>query len=90
MQIGIHTHDDGGLGTANALAAVRAGATQVQGTVNGYGERVGNCNLCTVIPDLQLKMGYRCLDETGLARWPSCRTSWTRWRTWRRTRACRS
>ena len=44
-----------------------AGATQVQGTVNGYGERVGNCNLCTVIPDLQLKMGYRCLDEAGLA-----------------------
>ena len=68
VQIGIHTHDDGGVGTANALAAVRAGATQVQGTVNGYGERVGNCNLCTVIPDLQLKMGYRCLDEAGLGR----------------------
>lgn len=68
VQIGIHTHDDGGLSTANALAAVRAGATQVQGTVNGYGERVGNCNLCTLIPDLQLKMGYRCLNETGLSR----------------------
>ncbi len=48
---------------ANALAAVHAGATQVQGTVNGYGERVGNCNLCTLIPDLQLKMGYRCLED---------------------------
>ena len=68
VQIGIHTHDDGGLAAANALAAVRAGATQVQGTVNGYGERVGNCNLCTVIPDLQLKMGYRCLDDGGLRR----------------------
>lgn len=67
-QIGIHTHDDGGLSAANALAAVRTGATQVQGTINGYGERVGNCNLCTVIPDLQLKMGYRCLDEMGLSR----------------------
>ncbi len=68
VQIGIHTHDDGGLGVANALAAVRAGATQVQGTVNGYGERVGNCNLCTVIPDLQIKMGYRCLEDEGLQR----------------------
>lgn len=68
VQIGIHTHDDGGLGTANALAAVRAGATQVQGTINGYGERVGNCNLCTAIPDLQIKMGFRCLTDDGLAR----------------------
>jgi len=55
--IGIHTHDDGGLGVANALAAIRAGAVQVQGTINGYGERTGNCNLTTVIPNLQLKMG---------------------------------
>jgi len=55
--IGIHTHDDGGLGVANALAAVAAGATQVQGTANGYGERTGNCNLTTVLPNLQLKMG---------------------------------
>ena len=54
--LGIHSHDDGGLGVANALAAVRAGATQVQGTMNGYGERTGNCNLTTVIPNLQLKM----------------------------------
>jgi 2-isopropylmalate synthase len=55
--VGIHTHNDCGLGVANALSAVRAGAVQVQGTINGYGERVGNCNLITVIPNLQLKMG---------------------------------
>lgn len=53
--VGIHTHNDSGLGVANALAAVEAGASQVQGTINGYGERVGNCNLVTVIPTLQLK-----------------------------------
>ncbi len=56
MPVGIHTHDDAGFGVANAIAAVRAGAVQVQGTINGYGERVGNCNLTTVIPNLQLKM----------------------------------
>lgn len=55
--VGTHTHNDCGLGVANALAAVEAGALQVQGTVNGYGERVGNCNLTSVIPLLQLKMG---------------------------------
>jgi 2-isopropylmalate synthase len=55
--VGIHTHNDCGLGVANALAAVRAGAVQVQGTINGYGERTGNCNLTTIIPCLQLKMG---------------------------------
>ena len=49
-RLGIHTHDDIGLGVANALAAVEAGATQVQGTINGYGERTGNCNLTSVIP----------------------------------------
>lgn len=53
--VGIHTHNDSGLGVANALAAVEAGASQVQGTINGYGERVGNCNLVSVIPTLQLK-----------------------------------
>jgi 2-isopropylmalate synthase len=57
IPVGIHTHNDSGLGVANALVAVRAGAVQVQGTINGYGERVGNCNLVTVIPNLQLKMG---------------------------------
>jgi 2-isopropylmalate synthase len=55
--VGIHTHNDGGVGVANALAAIRAGACQVQGTINGYGERVGNCNLVTVMPNLQIKMG---------------------------------
>ncbi|MCX7706423.1 MAG: citramalate synthase [Anaerolineae bacterium] len=67
-ELGIHTHDDSGLAVANALAAVRAGCTQVQGTVNGIGERVGNCNLCTVIPDLQLKLGLRCLEDAQLRR----------------------
>ncbi|MFZ9935730.1 MAG: citramalate synthase [Luteolibacter sp.] len=54
---GIHTHNDCELGVANAIAAVKAGANQVQGTINGYGERTGNCNLTSVIPILQLKMG---------------------------------
>ncbi len=54
--VGIHTHNDCGLGVANALAAVGEGATQVQGTINGYGERVGNCDLVTVAANLQLKM----------------------------------
>ncbi len=66
--LGIHTHDDSGCGVANTLAAVRAGARQVQGTINGYGERVGNANLCTIIPDLQIKMGKTCLPAEGLAR----------------------
>ncbi len=68
QSLGIHTHDDGGVAVANALAAVQAGATQVQGTVNGYGERVGNCDLCTVIPNLQLKMGFTCLAPADLGR----------------------
>ncbi len=58
--VGIHTHDDGGLGVANAIAAVRVGARQVQGTINGYGERCGNANLCTLLPNLVLKYGYQC------------------------------
>ncbi len=66
VAVGIHTHDDGGCGVANSLAAVRAGAVQVQGTVNGYGERVANANLCAIIPDLQLKMGYDCLPAEQL------------------------
>ena len=56
IPVGIHTHDDCGLGVANALASIQAGSVQVQGTVNGYGERTGNCNLTSVIPNLQLKM----------------------------------
>ncbi|WP_420644689.1 citramalate synthase [Candidatus Leptofilum sp.] len=66
-QIGIHTHDDGECGVANALAGVRAGAMQVQGTINGYGERVANANLCSLIPDLQLKMGFDCVPPEKLA-----------------------
>jgi 2-isopropylmalate synthase len=66
VAFGIHTHDDGGCGVANTLAAVRAGAVQVQGTINGYGERVGNANLCTIIPDLQIKMGKSCVPEGKL------------------------
>jgi 2-isopropylmalate synthase len=65
--VGIHTHNDGGFGVANAIAAVRAGASQVQGTINGYGERVGNCDLTTIMPTLQLKLGMPLgLDLTGL------------------------
>jgi 2-isopropylmalate synthase len=64
--IGIHTHDDMGCAVANSLAAVRAGATHVQGTVNGYGERCGNANLCSIVPTLELKMRLRCLREGGL------------------------
>jgi 2-isopropylmalate synthase len=64
--IGIHTHNDIGLGAANALAAIEVGATHVQGTINGYGERTGNCNLTSVIPALALKMNKRCLPEASL------------------------
>ena len=60
---GIHTHNDCELGVANAIAAVRAGANQVQGTINGYGERTGNCNLTSVIPILQLKMGLQVVPH---------------------------
>ena len=65
-RIGIHTHDDIGLGVANALAAVDAGATHVQGTINGYGERTGNCNLTAVIPNLQLKLHLACVPDESL------------------------
>jgi 2-isopropylmalate synthase len=64
--IGIHAHNDCELGVANTLAAVAAGARQVQGTINGYGERCGNANLCSVIPNLQLKMGYSCISDEQL------------------------
>jgi 2-isopropylmalate synthase len=57
VRLGIHTHNDCELAVANAIAAVRAGASHIQGTINGYGERTGNCNLTSVIPILQLKMG---------------------------------
>jgi 2-isopropylmalate synthase len=64
--LGIHTHNDSGTAVANAMAAVNAGATMVQGTINGYGERCGNANLCTLIPNLQLKMGYPCISSEQL------------------------
>jgi 2-isopropylmalate synthase len=68
VELGIHTHDDAGCGVANSLVAVEAGATLVQGTVNGYGERCGNANLMTIVPDLQLKMGAEVLEPERLAR----------------------
>jgi len=65
--LGIHTHDDSGCAVANTLTAVEAGATQVQGTINGIGERTGNANLVTIIADLQLKMGCDLLPAERLA-----------------------
>jgi 2-isopropylmalate synthase len=61
VALGIHTHNDAGTADANAIAAVRDGARMVQGTINGYGERCGNANLCTLIPNLQLKLGFQCI-----------------------------
>jgi 2-isopropylmalate synthase len=66
-RLGIHTHDDMGVAVANTLMAVEAGAVHVQGTMNGYGERCGNANLCTVIPNLQLKMGIQALANGDLS-----------------------
>lgn len=63
LPVGIHTHNDCELGVANALAALKAGAAQVQGTINGYGERTGNCNLTSVIPNLQLKLGVEVVPD---------------------------
>lgn len=65
-QMGIHTHNDSGCAVANTLAAVREGAMHVQGTINGYGERTGNVDLCSVIPNLQLKMGYEVVTPEQL------------------------
>jgi 2-isopropylmalate synthase len=67
-RLGIHSHNDGDLAVANALAAVEAGCTQVQGTMNGWGERCGNANLISIIPALQLKMERRCVPDESLAR----------------------
>jgi 2-isopropylmalate synthase len=66
LPLGIHAHDDVGCAVASSLAAVRAGASQVQGTINGYGERCGNADLCAIVPTLELKMGRRCLREGAL------------------------
>jgi 2-isopropylmalate synthase len=68
VALGIHTHDDSGCAVANTLTAVESGATQVQGTINGIGERTGNANLVTIIADLQLKLGYQLLPPERLAR----------------------
>ena len=65
--LGIHVHNDGEMAVANSLAAVSAGAIQVQGTINGYGERCGNANLCSIIPNLKLKMGINCVTDAQLA-----------------------
>ena len=65
--IGMHPHNDGDCGTANALAAVRAGATHVQGTINGYGERTGNANILTIAANLRLKMHYDALTDAALS-----------------------
>ena len=66
--VGIHTHDDAGCGVANSLVAVEAGARLVQGTMNGYGERCGNADLITIVPTLELKMGFECIGAARLAR----------------------
>ena len=66
--LGIHAHNDGELGVANTLVAVDAGCVHVQGTINGIGERCGTANLVSIIPNLQLKMGYRCVPASQIAR----------------------
>jgi 2-isopropylmalate synthase len=66
VQLGIHTHNDAGMAAANALIAVQHGARMVQGTLNGYGERCGNANLCTLIPNLQLKLNYQGITPAQL------------------------
>ena len=65
-KVGIHTHNDTGMGVANSMMAVFAGATHVQGTLVGFGERCGNANLSTIIPNLQIKRGYKCVDDEKL------------------------
>src|SRR5205814_8197220 len=66
-RVGIHTHNDCELAVANTLEAVAAGAGMVQGTINGYGERCGNANLISVVPDLMLKLGVDALPESSLS-----------------------
>jgi 2-isopropylmalate synthase len=67
VPLGIHAHNDGELAVANSLAAVAAGVSQLQGTINGYGERCGNANLCSIIPTLKLKLGIDCVSDEQLA-----------------------
>jgi len=64
--LGIHAHNDSDLAVANSVAAVQTGCMQIQGTINGYGERCGNANLCSIIPNLQIKLGYKCVDDKNL------------------------
>ncbi|MBD2128946.1 citramalate synthase [Microcoleus sp. ZQ-A2] len=66
--LGIHTHNDSDTAIANALAGVLEGVRMVQGTINGYGERCGNANLCSLIPNLQIKLGYRCIQDEQLVK----------------------
>ncbi|MBK6401405.1 MAG: citramalate synthase [Rhodocyclaceae bacterium] len=66
IAIGIHCHNDSEMAVANSIRAVQAGATQVQGTINGLGERCGNANLCSIIPNLQLKLGHPCIPDGAL------------------------
>jgi 2-isopropylmalate synthase len=68
VPLGIHVHNDGELAVANSLMAILAGAVQVQGTINGYGERCGNANLCSIIPDLKLKLGIDCISDVQLGK----------------------
>ena len=68
VRVGIHTHNDIGLGVANALAAIESGSTHVQGTINGYGERTGNCNLTSLIPCVAFKMKKRSVRESSLGK----------------------
>jgi 2-isopropylmalate synthase len=68
VPLGIHTHNDIELAVANSLAAVKVGVIQVQGTMNGYGERCGNANLCSIIPTLKLKMGINCVTNQQLSK----------------------
>ena len=79
--LGIHAHDDTGQAVAVSLAALRAGARQIQGTLNGLGERCGNANLCSLLPTLLLKEPYASQFETGVSTANS-------WRTSPRSRAC--
>lgn len=69
LEIGIHCHNDNGMAVAGSIAAVEAGATSVQGTMNGLGERCGNANLTTIIPNLQLLRGYSCIPEENMSMW---------------------
>ncbi len=66
-KVGIHCHNDCEMAVANSVAAVKAGAVQVQGTINGIGERCGNANLCSIIPNLQLKLGLSCIPQENIA-----------------------